>query len=422
MLHTFINRRLLSVFLLGFSSGLPLALSGTTLQAWFTVEGVNILHISLLAVLGIPYLYKFLWAPVLDRYDPPLLGRRRGWILLMQLALVFILFLMASFTATSAPRYLALLAFVLAFFSATQDIAIDAYRVEVLRAKERGLGAAYSVAGYRIGMICSGAFAMVIADEFGWRITYLIMSFLMALSLFATVFSVNIPTNNPVPTSMKETVRRAMLSFFSRENAYLLLIFIVLYKLGEAFTSSAGSLVTAFLLRELHFSLTTVGTINKGLGLSVTLLGIFLGGALLTRLSIYRALLCFGLLQAFANLLFLLLAIVGKNLTILIAVVTIDNLCAGLGTAAFISFLMSLCDQKFAASQFAIFTALSAVGRVLLAPAAGSLIEHAGWIVFFIATFLLAFPGLIVLKYLQSTKSLPQLSESFNSTTLSEVA
>lgn len=397
---TVINRRLLSVFFLGFSSGLPLALSGSTLQAWYTTAGVNIIQITLLGLLGLPYLYKFLWAPLFDRYSLPFLDRRRGWMVLLQLALIAILLAMALFSPAQQPYLVAIFGLVLAFFSASLDIAIDAYRAELLIAPERGLGAAYSVAGYRIGMIVSGAVAMILADSLGWKNTYFVMAVCMAVAMLATWWAPNLPLSTYRPKSLKESVVQSYKQFMLRNKAATILFFIILYKLGDAFTSSSGGIVTLFLLRELNLSLTSVGVINKGLGLCCGLAGIFLGGLILTRCSLYRALLIFGILQALSNLMFLLLAIAGKQSALVFVAIALENLCAGLCAAAFTAFLMSLCDQRFAATQFALFTALAAVARVILAPVAGMMINYAGWVLFFFITFLLALPGLLVLKYL----------------------
>lgn len=391
---------MMAILLLGFASGLPLALSASTLQAWYAVSNVDIITIGALALVGQPYVFKFLWAPFLDRYMPPLFGRRRGWMLLTQLALMATLIGMSFYQPVEHPGTLALLALLLAFFSASQDIAVDAYRVDVLKPEERGMGAAMGVMGYRMGMLISGAFALILADKLGWAETYQLMSGFMLIGLLASVLGPE-PEACPSPLTLKEAVVEPFREFWSRPHAFLLLLFIVLYKLSEAFTSTTGVMSNVFLLQGLHFSLTTVGMVNKGVGLLATLLGVFLGGLLLTRIRLYRALMVFGWMQALTNLLYMWLAMVGKNYHLLMLAVFSDNLSAGLGTAAVLALMMSLCDHRYSATQFALFSAIAAIGRVTLGPLAGVMAKALGWPHFFLWTFIIALPGLLLLYYLQ---------------------
>lgn len=395
---------MLAILLLGFASGLPLALSATTLQAWFAVSNVDIITIGSLALVGQPYVLKFLWAPLLDRYMPPLFGRRRGWMLLTQIAISFALIAMSFYNPQSHPGILASLALLLAFFSASQDIAVDAYRVDVLLPEQRGLGAAMGVLGYRMGMLVSGAFALILADKLGWAATYQIMSVFMIVGMFASVLGPE-PDVSPVPASLREAVIEPFREFWSRPSAFLILLFIVLYKLSEAFTSTSGVMTNAFLLQGLHFSLSAVGMVNKGIGLLATLLGVFLGGILLTRMRLYSALMLFGWMQALTNLLYMWLALAGKNYHILMIAVFSDNLSAGLGTAAVLAFMMALCDHRYSATQFALFTAIAAITRVVLGPLAGVMVEAMGWAHFFLWTFILALPGLLLLYFLERRSS-----------------
>ena len=390
------NRRVAPLLALGFASGLPLALTTGTLQAWATVDGVSLQAIGFLTLVGSAYTLKFLWAPLMDRYTPPLLGRRRGWMVVTQLLLALAIMAMGLLSPSKALLPLALIAVFVAFCSASQDIAFDAYRTDVLRKEERGAGAAVSVLGYRLAMLVSGGLALVIADSWlGWGSMYMLMGALMALAILATLWAPEPETPAAAPRTLGEAVTGPLLEFFSRPGAIVLLVLIVLYKLGDAF---AGSLSTAFLIRAAGFSATEVGTINKVLGLGATIIGALAGGSLLARLGLYRSLMLFGLLQAVSNLGFWLLAVAPKSILLMAAAVGVENLCGGLGTAAFVALLMGLCDHRFSATQFALLSALSAVGRTYLAgPLAPPMVEHYGWPVFFLITVAIALPGLALL-------------------------
>ncbi len=392
----FTQRRVAFMLLLGFSSGLPLALTTGTLQAWATVDGLDIKTISFLTLVGSAYTLKFLWAPLMDRFVPPLLGRRRGWMVATQLLLVAGIALMGTQSPKDAILALAMIAVVVAFCSASQDIAFDAYRTDVLRKEERGAGAAVSVLGYRLAMLVSGGLALVLADSFlGWQATYWLMAALMLIGIIATWFAPEPEVIVPPPRTLNEAVIGPMKDFFSRDGAVLVLVLIVLYKLGDAF---AGSLSTAFLIRGAGFSATEVGAINKILGLVATIIGALAGGALMTRLSLYRALMLFGVLQAVTNLGFWFLAVTPKAYWSMATVVGLENLAGGMGTAAFVAFLMALCRVRYSATQFALLSALAAVGRTYLAgPLSGLMVESFGWAHFFIVTVLIALPGLVLL-------------------------
>lgn len=401
----YFNRRLISIFFLGFSSGLPLALVSSTLLAWYAVSGVDVVTIGLLALVGQPYVFKFFWAPFIDRFLPPLLGRRRGWILLTQLLLTLLIVIMSYYSPSEHPALLASLAFICAFLSASQDIAIDAYRTDLLNPDERGLGAAVAVGGYRIAMLVSGGLALIFADQLGWHWTYFIMALLMLLMTIVTWFSPEIAADNLRPATLRQAVVEPFREFMSRKHALAFLLLIILYKLGEAFTSSSGLMTNVFLLQGLGFSLTTVGTINKGFGLIATLVGVFSGGVLMTRIGLFSALLSFGILQAVSNLSYMWLAIAGKSIPILIFAIAFDNFSAGLGTAAVVALIMSLCDARYSATQFALLSSLSAVGRVLLGPFTGVVVSYLGWVQFFLWTFVVALPAIILLWWLRLQES-----------------
>jgi len=396
----FRSRKIGLLLLLGFASGLPLALTAGTLQAWLAADNIDIVAIGWFALGGQPYTYKFLWAPLMDRYVPPFLGRRRGWLLLTQLLLAAAIAFMGTLTPADSLWLLGATAITVAFLSASQDIVFDALRTDWLAPAERGAGAAVSVLGYRIAMLVSGAGALILADQWlGWSATYWLMAALMAIGMVASWFVLEPAPKSAAPKTLEEAVRRPFAEFFTREGAIALLLLVVLYKLGDAF---AGNLTTTFLLRGPGFSLTEVGAINKGFGLAATIFGALAGGALMAKMRLYRALLVFGLLQAVTNLGFMLLAASGKSYALMITVVGLENLCGGMGTAAYVALLMALCDRRFSATQYALLSALSAVGRVYVGPAAGYLVAGLGWQTFFFFTFLIALPGLALLVWLRA--------------------
>ncbi|MCY1200006.1 Protein AmpG [compost metagenome] len=390
------------LLVLGFASGLPLALTSGTLQAWATVEGVPLQQIGFLTLVGTAYTLKFLWAPFVDRYVPPLLGRRRGWMLLTQLLLAAAIMAMGALSPSSSLQPLALLAVLVAFLSATQDIAFDAYCTDVLRKEERGAGAAIKVMGYRLAMIVSGGLALILADQWiGWGNTYVLMGGLMLLCALATLWAPEPEHVASAPRNLRAAVGEPLREFFTRRGAVAVLLLIVLYKLGDAF---AGALSTTFLIRGAGFSPTEVGTVNKVLGLAATIIGALAGGSLMSRWGLYRSLMAFGLLQAVSNLAYWLIAVSPKSIWLMAGGVGIENLCGGLGTASFVGLLMALCRQQFSATQFALLSALSAVGRTYLAgPLTPPLVERMGWPGFFLLTVAIALPGLVLLKVLRGT-------------------
>lgn len=397
------NRRIITVLLLGFSSGLPLALTGSTLQAWYTKSGVNLLTIGALSLAGIPYVWKFLWAPIMDKLVPPWWGRRRGWISLTQLGLCIALFGLSNMNPGETPGLVGIMALCIAFLGASQDIAIDAYRADILRPEERGLGAAATTFGFRIAMLTSGALALILADHVGWRLAYEIMAVLMGISILATYWGPDLPHSNDAPSSFKEAIINPFREFKMREGIGVILLFVVLYKFGDAL---ALSLITNFLLNGMGFTLTEIGIANKAVAISAAIAGAFVGGLCLVRMNLFSALFWFGLAQAFSNLMFMLLAYVGKNYGLMVASVFIENFCSGLSTAAFLAFLMSLCNKRYSATQFASLSALSTIGRVFLGPLAALMVTHLGWINFFFSSFLACFPGIILLSILRRKVSI----------------
>jgi len=399
-LKVLLQKRMLLVLALGFVSGLPLGLSGTALQAWYAIDGVDVVTIGFLALVGQPYVYKFIWAPFMDKWRVPYLGRRRGWMLITQISLIVVLCFMALSSPQAAPYQLAFLALCLAFLSATQDIAIDAYRTELLTPEERGMGTAMAVSGYRIAMLVSGGLTLIVADYAGFSFTYFLMAALMGIGVFATFWAKEPQQYREPPPTFAAACIEPFKEFLSRRHAIALLAFVVLYKLGDAF---ASTLTTAFLLKGVGFTLKDVGIINKTGGLVSTLFGVFVGGVLMVRIGLFRSLLGFGIIQALTNILFFVLALMGPNYGMLILTVCLENFGGGLGTAAFMALVMSLCNPRFTATQFALISALAAVGRVFVGPAAGILVENVGWAEFFLWTVLFAIPGLILLIWLRPT-------------------
>jgi len=394
------SRKILVLLFLGFASGLPLALTAGTLQAWLTVENVDIVAIGWFALVGQPYIYKFLWAPFMDRYALPFLGRRRGWLLLTQLALACAILYMGTLSPRDSAWLLGGVAVLVAFLSASQDVVFDALRTDWLEREERGVGAAVSVLGYRLAMLVSGAGALILADQWlGWQGAYWLMAGLMGIGMVATWFAIEPEVEGGAPKSLDAAVVQPFKEYFARDAAVLMLVLVVLYKLGDAF---AGSFTTAFLLRGPGFSLTEVGAFNKGFGLLATILGGLAGGVMMVRMRLYHALLVFGVLQAVTNLGFMLLAASGKNYALMVAVVGLENICGGMGTIAYVALLMSLCDRRFSATQYALLSALSAVGRVYVGPSAGYMVAALGWTQFFLATFFIALPGLVLLWYMRA--------------------
>jgi len=496
--------RLFATVVLGFASGLPLALTGQALQAWLTVDGIDIATIGFLSLVGLPYTFKFLWAPLMDRFELPGLGRRRGWLVLTQLGLAATLFALATTTPSASIRVFALLAVAVAFVSASQDVVIDAYRTDLLAHAERGLGASLNVMGYRLAMIVSGGVALIWTDPnqgggWSWPEVYRFMAGLMVAAALISATLLPKLVHAPVPSTVArndvfgfvavlaavavgvvlsdrfaapvaqallgpllvggalppalqqrwvellalllgiaftlplaawaarrarfETLLGGLRSYFGQPGAAAFLLFIVLYKLGDAF---AGSLMTPFLLKSMAFSSAEVGVVNKVIGLWLTIGGALIGGALMIKLGLWRALLLFGVLQLASNLGFWWLAVSGKGLMPglvipafdwgfvklasaapvdggLLMVVAFENLSGGMGTAAFVAFLMSLCNQRFTATQYALLSAFASVGRVWVGPVAGVLAESIGWPAFFITSTVLAAPALVMLWWLRAS-------------------
>lgn len=410
-LQVFQSRKLASLLLLGFSSGLPLYLTSRTLQAWMQDEKVDLASIGLFSLVGLPYSLKFLWSPLLDRFVPPFLGRRRGWLVLTQVGLLLAIAAMAFQQPRNALQFLAINALIIAFLSATQDIAGDAYRTDVLEVRELGLGASTWVLGYRIAILVTSALALILADRIPWSGVYLLMAALMGVGLITSFWAPEPKGNSDrPPTSLMDAVYLPFEEFFRRLGlgaGSLTLLFVLLYKVGDALV---GNMATPFLL-AMEFTKTDIGAIQGGMGFLATTVGVIGGGLIVTRIGINRSLWIFGGLQALSNLGYFCLATVGKNYSFLVLAINLENLCAGLVTAAFVAYLMSLCNQRFSATQFALLSSLMVVCSIILAAPAGHLAKATGWPGFFLISLIAALPGLLLLPFVAPWNPRPVLPE-----------
>lgn len=400
-LAVFTNRKMLVTLLLGFSSGLPLALTGGTLQAWLSEAQVDVATIGMFALVGLPYAMKFLWAPLMDAKPLPFLGLRRGWLAVSQIGLFAATVVLGLTNPAAGMGLFSLMALLLAFFSASQDIVIDAYRTELIdKQEELGAAAGTYIAGYRIAMIVSGGAALVMADHLSWAHVYLIMALINLVGLATVLMSPEPAIKRPPRTlNFRESVVAPFIDFFQRSGAMEILIFIMVYKLS---TLMATSLTTKFLL-DLEYTKTMIGTVNKGAGLIATIAGTLAGGSLMVKLGLKRSLWIFGVVQSLVGLTFCLLSTVAVAHPEfkdgwLVIIVSMDNFMMGLGTAALTGFMMNFSNRQFTATQYALLTSVMAVSRVVLIAHAGTLVAWLGWNTFFILTVPLAIPGLLLLR------------------------
>ena len=389
----FTSYKMLIMLVMGFASGLPLALTRTVLQAWMKTEKIDISTIGLFSLVAVPYSLKFLWSPLIDRYVPPFLGRRRGWILIFQVALIIFI----SALGFSDPKVnLSLVAFFatcLAFFSASQDIAIDAYKIEVLEEEELGIGSSLNTMGYRIGMIVSGSLALILSDHIPMSKVYLLMAACLLIGVLASLFGPE-PKNQPAPPkTLIDAVYKPFMEFFSRVGSFEMLIFILIYKIDVAF---AMAITTPFMM-DLGFSKSDIGVVLKGAGVFATIAGTLIGGAVLSKWGIKKSLWIFGIIQAASGFSFFLLAKMGLNYPMMITAVCVENLCSGLATSAFIAFMMNLCDKRYTATQYELLTSFMALTRTLVQTPSGFVQKSVGWEMYFIISVVLSIPGLMLL-------------------------
>lgn len=408
-LSVYADRRQLVILLMGFSSGLPLLLGFSTLSYWMAKEGVTLTAIGGLLAVSTPYSLKFLWAPVIDHGRLPFLterlGRRRGWMLAIQVLLAISIVLLGAGDPRGDIAWIAVMAFVMAFLSASQDIVIDAYRIDILQEREQGAGAAMTQAGYRFGLLASGAGAIALADFLDWFWIYTIMSSLIGVGMIAVLIAPEPETPasgqerpaRSMTSTLKATVVEPLSEFMSRSGAWWILIFVLFYKYGDAV---AGAMANPF-YHQIGFSGVEIASVTKLFGVIATLAGIAAGGVFVAKAGVLAALLAGGILQAITNLLFAWLAHTGADLTLLAVAVGADNFTGGLGSTAFVAYLSGLCHVSFTATQYALLTSLMAFGRTLLATGAGAMAEWLGWAGFFVATTALAVPGLLLLLWLK---------------------
>ncbi|ALK10737.1 AmpG family muropeptide MFS transporter [Blastochloris viridis] len=429
-LAVYLRRRVLIVLLLGFASGLPLALSGSTLLVWMREAGVDLGTIGLFALVGTPYTVKFLWAPVVDALHVPLLsrllGRRRGWLVFSQLLLFLAIVVLATRDPASSPWAVAFAALLVATASATQDIVIDAFRVESLDEREQAAGMASYVAAYRIGMLVSTAGALFLVTGFertgfdklaAWQAGYLAMAVLVAVGVVTTLLatepdrSAGVASREADGSALVRVARAAagaFSEFLSRDLAIAVLVFVVLFKLCDAF---AGTMTAPFVI-DLGFTRDEYAAIVKGVGLAATLLGGFAGGFIARAVPLSAALWTGALLQMVSNLVFVWLAYAGNSVLALSAAIIAENFAGAIGTVIFVAYLSVLCvNPLHTATQYALLTALAAVGRTYLSAGAGYVAETAGWPLFFAISSLTALPGLVLLVVLQARGHFAGLGE-----------
>lgn len=383
--------KMLAILVLGAASGFPNQITESTLQAWLKDSGLSNSAIGLMSYVSVPYLLKFFWAPLIDRYPLPFLGRRRGWILAMQLALALSIALFALQDPRLSLTPITACAVAIVFFSATQDIAYDAWRTDVSLPSERGLAAAAVNFGYRFSAWIAAAVALLVADYFGWRAALLILAVVMALFAVATVAAPS-SHNSYQPRSLRESVVEPLRELLGAPSAAALITVVVLFKVGDAF---ANKLFTPFMM-DVGFTKTEIALAVKALFTASTLLGSVIGGVLMVRLGLLRSMLAFGVLQALTNLLYCLLALAGKSYPLMVMAVGLEHIAGAMGGIALVALIMALCDVRYSAFQYALLSVLATLPRYALGGPAGWVADHEGWYSYYVLSFCLALPGLIV--------------------------
>ncbi len=393
LMNAIFSRRMLVALIMGFACGLPLLLTITVLQAWMKEAGVDLAVIGMMALVGLPYTLKFLWAPFLDRYTLPFLGRRRGWLLIAQVALMVSIVGLGMTNPANNPWMVAFAAFLVTFFSASQDIVVDAYRREDLADEELGLGSSLYVNGYRVGMLLASGGGLIMSDHVSFAFVYLIMAACLLPGVITTLLTPEPPEPLGIPTTLREAVINPLVEYFTRPGALWVLAFILFYKIGD---TMASAMTIPFYL-DIGFSKTEIGTVVKLFGFWATIGGSLLGGVAMIRLGIKRSLWIFGILQALSTAGFVLLARVGYSVPLLSGVIGFENLTSGMGTTAYVAFMASITNKKFTATQYALLSSLMGIPRVLASAPTGFLAKNMGWDHFFIACTLIAIPGLLLL-------------------------
>lgn len=395
-LQNYLNRRMLICVFLGFTSGLPLFILLSLLQAWLAKSGLNVKALGLFALVMFPYTWKFLWSPLMDRYHFGSLGRRRGWMALTQTLLFLGIGGMGMLDPQTQVGLIATVAAVVAFLSASQDIVIDAYRRELLPDNEQGLGSAVHVNAYRVAGMVPGALSLILADLMPWPLVFWITAAFMLPGLACTLLIEEPKVYGSPPKNLREAVVLPFREFIDRggwANALWILGFIFLYKLGD---SMATALATKFYL-DVGFSMTQIGVIAKTTGFWAALVGGLLGGIWMVKIGINRGLWIFGVVQAVAILGFAWLAEVGADPLVLALVIGFEAFGVGVGTAAFVAFIATTTDPRYTATQYALFTSLAAVPRTFVNSSVGYIVDVTGWFNFFLICFALALPGMLLL-------------------------
>jgi PAT family beta-lactamase induction signal transducer AmpG len=393
LLKVIFSGRMLVALLMGFSCGLPLLLTITVLQAWMKEAGVDLTVIGLMALVGLPYTLKFIWAPLFDRFRLPFLGRRRGWLLCSQVALAAAIAALGMADPHS-PWLVAGAACLVTFFSASQDIVVDAYRREDLADSELGLGSSLYVNGYRVGMLLASGGGLILADHIPFSAVYLIMAACMLPGILTTLLAPEPDMPVGAPTTIRAAVIDPLVEYFSRPDAVWILAFILCYKLGD---TMASAMTIPFYL-DIGFSKTEIGAVVKLFGFWATVLGSLAGGVLMLRLGIRLSLWLFGVLQAVSTAGFAVLAAIGHSIPALSGVIAFENFSGGMGTAAYAAFMASITNKKFTATQYALLSSLMGVPRVLASAPTGWFAKTMGWQEFFIMCTLIAVPGLLLLQ------------------------
>jgi PAT family beta-lactamase induction signal transducer AmpG len=395
LLQALADKRMVAILFMSFASGLPFNLTGFTLQSWLTVSGLDIKTVGFITLAGAPYAWKFLWAPLLDRYLPPLLGRRRGWIFIMQLCLAVTIGAMGFFNPTREIYAVAVIAFVIAFCSATQDIVIDAYRVDTIPASERSVAAAVAAFGYRTAAMLAGAVLVSVGAHFGYHVAFLSVAIVMAAMTIATFRAPDPKNSGRPPQTMLQAVWLPLKDLVFRKEALGFILLVLLYKAGDAFALSLYS----FFMLKIGFTQDQLA-LGKVTMTVATIVGVTLGGWLYLKWGMLRSMLIFGILQAVSNLLYSWLALAGPHFWLLITATAVDTMAGGMGQAAFVAFLMSMCSTNFSATQYALLSALASIPRIITGPIASQVAPAVGWPHFFVVTCVTAVPGLILLMLL----------------------
>lgn len=393
-------KRMFITGLLGFSSGLPLLLTGGTFKMWLSREGIDVKTIGFLSWVGMAYSLKFIWAPLLDRFQISRWGRRRGWLFLTQGVLIALIFFMGTLEPATSLVPMVITAVLVAFFSATQDSVIDAYRREFLPDEEMGIGASMSTYGYRLAMLISGGLGIGLVGagplNLSWGELYYCMAGLMLVGLLTTLFIPEPEVTEAPLRSLREAVIEPFKEFLERPKALLLLTFVIAFKMGDALS---GQMLNKFYV-DMQFSNQDVGFIAKTVGLISSLLGLLLGGLILRKLKVYRSLIFFGVLQALSTALFAMLVYTGPQSWALAVVVVFEDLTSGMGTSAFLAFMALLTNRRFTATQYALLSSFASLGRNFFSGFSGIMVEELGWVNFFIACAFIAIPGIFMAMYI----------------------